>query len=151
MKILKISNKKDNKFLRKKTAPFDFNSMTKDELRILINDMKETMRSAEGVGLSANQVGVDASFFVAEVEDKFYAIFNPEIVKTSTDTEPLEQGCLSVSDKRVDVTRPYQITLKGFDKNKKRLRIKAWGFLAHVFQHEVDHLNGKLITDYSKK
>ena len=148
MKILKISNKKDNKFLRKKTAPFDFNSMTKDELRILINDMKETMRSAEGVGLSANQVGVDASFFVAEVEDKFYAIFNPEIVKTSTDTEPLEQGCLSVSDKRVDVTRPYQITLKGFDKNKKRLRIKAWGFLAHVFQHEVDHLNGKLITDY---
>ena len=148
MKILKISNKKDNKFLRKKTAPFDFNSMTKDELRILINDMKETMRSAEGVGLSANQVGVDASFFVAEVEGKFYAIFNPEIVKTSTDTEPLEQGCLSVSDKRVDVTRPYQITLKGFDKNKKRLRIKAWGFLAHVFQHEVDHLNGKLITDY---
>ena len=148
MKILKISNKKDNKFLRKKTAPFDFNSMTKDELRILINDMKETMRSAEGVGLSANQVGVDASFFVAEVEDKFYAIFNPEIVKTSTDTEPLEQGCLSVSDKRVDVTRPYQITLKGFDKNKKRLRIKAWGFLAHVFQQEVDHLNGKLITDY---
>jgi len=148
MKILKISNKKDNKFLRKKTAPFDFNSMTKDELRILINDMKETMRSAEGVGLSELKSKVDASFFVAEVEDKFYAIFNPEIVKTSTDTEPLEQGCLSVSDKRVDVTRPYQITLKGFDKNKKRLRLKAWGFLAHVFQHEVDHLNGKLITDY---
>ncbi len=148
MRILRISNKKDNKFLRKKTAAFDFDSMKKSELRVLLGDMKQTMRDAEGVGLAANQVGIDAAFFVAEVENKFYAIFNPEIVKSSKETDILEQGCLSVPEKRVEVTRPVEIVLKGFDKNGKRLKIRAWGFLAQVFQHEVDHLNGTLIIDH---
>ena len=151
MRILKVNNKKDNKFLRKKTAAFDFGSMTKAELRTLIAEMKKTMHDAEGVGLSANQVGIDASFFVAEFENKFYAIFNPEIIKFSKETDVLEQGCLSVPDKRVEVTRPFEVVLKGFDKNEKRLKIRAWGFLAQVFQHEVDHLNSVLITDYGRR
>ena len=151
MRILTINDKKDNKFLRKKTSAFDFNSMSKDELRNLINDMKKTMKDADGMGLAANQVGLDFSMFIAEVDDKFYAIFNPEITKTSEGTEFLEQGCLSVPDDRLEVTRPSEITLKGFDRNGKRVKIKAWGFLAQVLQHEVDHLNGKLIIDYVKR
>ena len=149
-KILKTDNKKDNKFLRKKTAPFDFDAYGKDELRELINDMKKTMRGANGTGLAANQVGINARLFIVEFDDKFYAIFNPEIVRESKTKSSLEEGCLSIPEDWIEVMRPEEIVLKGFDRNGKRVKIKAWGLLAHVFQHEVDHLNGKLIIDYKK-
>jgi len=151
MRILTIQNKKDAKFLKKKTKDFDFSSMSKKELRDLVADMKKTMLDADGVGLAANQVGINARFFVAEMDNKFYAIFNPEILKTSDMKSTLEQGCLSVPDKKIEVERPAEIVLKGFDKNGKTLKIRAWGLLAQIFQHEVDHLNGKIITDYAKK
>jgi len=151
MRILKISNKKDNKFLRKKTVPFDFDSMGKEEIRKLIRDMKKVMIEADGVGLAANQIGIQKRFFVVDLEGKFYAIFNPEVTKESKTKEILEQGCLSVPEEKVEVERPSEIVLKGYDRNGKRIKIKAWGMLAHIFQHEVDHLNGKLITDYKKK
>lgn len=150
MKILTIDNKKDKKFLKKKTSLFDFNSMDKKEIRELVADMKEIMNEADGIGLAANQIGIHQSFFVADIDGKFYAIFNPEITKQSKATEVLEQGCLSVPDERIEVERPSQIVLKGYNRNGKRIKIRAWGMLAHIFQHEVDHLNGKLITDYRK-
>ena len=81
MKILTIDDKKDNKFLRNKTKSFDFKSISKDELRKTIQDMRTAMKEIDGVGLSANQVGIDASFFVAEFGGKFYSIFNPEIIR----------------------------------------------------------------------
>jgi len=150
MRILTIENKKDNKFLRKATSLFDFDSMSKDEIRKLIRDMKGIMNEADGIGLAANQIGIQKRFFIADLDGKFYAIFNPEIVKESKTTESLEQGCLSVPEKRIEIERPSEIVLKGYNRNGKRIKIKAWGMLAHVFQHEVDHLNGKLITDYKK-
>lgn len=151
MKILTINNKKDNKFLRKKTALFDFDAYSKDELRKLINDMKSTMRNANGVGLAANQVGINERFFIVEFEDKFYAIFNPEIVKFSKKKNSFEEGCLSIPEEYGELERPSEITIKGFDRNGKRIKMRIWGHLAQIFQHEVDHLDGKLFIDKVNK
>jgi len=114
------------------------------------------MRVARGIGLSANQIGLSDRLFVAEVPDqdgvlKFYAIFNPVIEKYSKDYDFLEEGCLSVPGSYGEVKRSLEVVLKGLDKNGKAIKIKAWGLLAHVFQHEVDHLDGKLFIDKAKE
>ena len=163
MKVLTIENKKEEKFLRKKAADFDFSTLstssglkfTKKELNRLTKDMRETMKEEIGIGLSANQVGLDMQLFVAEIplEDrtmKFYSIFNPKITKTSKETSILEEGCLSVPGFYGTVERPAKITLEGFDKNGRKVKIKAAGLTARVFQHEVDHLNGILFIDKAK-
>lgn len=150
--ILIIDNKKDEKFLRSKTANFDFDKFTKKEINELVIRMRKEMTVAMGVGLSANQIGLNLKMFVAEVpaqngKTKFYAVFNPKIIKIETDKTSLEEGCLSVPLTYGDVERPEKITLTGQDKNGKVVKIKAWGFLARVFQHEMDHLEGKLFID----
>jgi peptide deformylase len=152
-----VGDKKEEKFLRKKTANFDFKDFTKKEIAELVSRMRRIMRVANGVGLSANQIGLNLNMFVAEVPDvddggmKFYAIFNPKIEKKSEDTAILEEGCLSIPGKWGYVPRAERVTLTGFDKNGKSIKIKAWGLLAHVFQHETDHLQGKLFIDRTKK
>jgi peptide deformylase len=162
MRVLTIENKKDEKFLRKKTADFDFKKYKKQEIRELIKTMRQTMREAHGIGLSANQIGLDLNFFVAEIPtinvsqrvhqrqsatSKFYAVFNPKITRASKEKTNLEEGCLSVPNTYGMVERPEKITFGGFDQNAKKLKIKAWGLLARVLQHEVDHLNGILFVD----
>jgi len=157
-----IENKKDEKFLRKKTAAFDFTKYKKSEIRELIKIMREFMKEVHGIGLSANQIGLDLNFFVAEIPtisvdrrsnqyrsaaSKFYAIFNPKIIKASKEKTTQEEGCLSIPNTYGMVERPEKIVLTGFDLNGKKLKIKAWGLLARVFQHEVDHLNGVLFID----
>ena len=112
--------------------------------------MRAIMKKAQGVGLSANQVGLDSNFFIAEVNGKFYSIFNPKLEKISEETEIMDEGCLSIPETFGDVERPSKATLSGFDINGKKIKIKAWGLLARVFQHEVDHLNGKLFIDKAK-
>ncbi len=147
-KVLIVDNKKDEKFLRRPAADFDFGKYTKKEINELIKTMKITMEKADGIGLSANQVGLNLRFFVAKVENKFYAVFNPQILKKSSSTIYAEEGCLSIPDNYGEVLRPEKVTLTGYDKNGKKIKIKAWGMLARVFQHEVDHLDGKLFTDH---
>jgi peptide deformylase len=154
--ILKISNKKNEKFLREKTAKFDFKKYSKKDTRGVVRAMREIMKKADGVGLSANQVGLPLRFFVAQVPDsngkpKFYAIFNPEITKISKEVEIIEEGCLSVPETWGPVERHYRLTLTGQDMNGKKIKINAWGLLARVFQHEVDHLNGGLFIDRTKE
>ena len=151
-----INEKKEEKFLRKKTADFDFKKFTKKEIANLLVNMRRIMRKANGVGLSANQIGLNLNMFVAEVPDaegvtKFYAIFNPKIEKKSGEIVTLEEGCLSVPGRWGHVPRAERVTLVGFDKNQKPVKIKAWGLLAQVFQHETDHLQGKLFIDRTKK
>ena len=153
-KILTIANKKEEHFLRKKTADFEFQKNQK-EVQELIRVMKEAMRKAHGIGLSANQIGLPHSVFIAEIPDqagglKFYAVFNPKIKKTSGEKADFEEGCLSVPNIFGPVERPEKITISGFDKSGKPVNIKAWGLLARVFQHEIDHLNGKLFIDKAK-
>ncbi len=153
--ILLITDKKEETFLRGKTVPFNFTAHPFKEVQTLVKSMRETMKSADGVGLSANQIGLTYRMFVAQVPDsqgqvKFYAIFNPEIIKQSKESETIDEGCLSVPLKFGPVERHYRVTLTGFDMRGKKLKINAWGLLARVFQHEVDHLNGKLFVDKTK-
>jgi peptide deformylase len=153
--ILIVTEKKEQKFLRKKAAEFDFKKFTKKEINELLARMRRIMHEANGIGLSANQIGLDLRMFVAEVPDhegnpKFYAVFNPKIEKTGDKETIYEEGCLSVPGKWGDVKRPEKIVLIGTDRQGKPARIKAWGLLARVFQHEMDHLNGKLFIDRTK-
>ncbi len=156
MSILTISNKKEEAKLRQKTVPLIFKDHTRKEIQELINKMRKIMIEANGIGLAANQIGLNLQMFVARAPDndgkmKFYSIFNPIITKTSKETLILTEGCLSVPGLIGDVERAPKIMLSGFDKLGKPIKIKAWGLLAHIFQHEVDHLNGIVFIDKAKK
>lgn len=169
IKIWTIDDKKEEKFLRQRTIDFDFSKFSKKEINELIEKMKKAMIEANGIGLAANQIGLNFKVFVAQIpkiefdnygestkhllpaQEKFYAIFNPEIIKSSKEKSIAEEGCLSVPGGYFgEVERPEKITLVGQDKNGKRIKIKAWGLLARVFQHEIDHLNGILYIDKAK-
>lgn len=145
--IWTIDNKSEAKILRKKMAYFDFSKHSKKEIQELIRKMREAMKKANGVGLSANQIGLDMHVFVAQVEGKFYSIFNSKITKISEEKNQVEEGCLSVPEVFGEVSRPAKVALEGFDKNNRKVKIKAWGLLARVFQHESDHLNGIVFID----
>jgi peptide deformylase len=164
--IYVISSKKEEQFLRAATKPFSFSSRsepimdgktwTKKETNDLISRMRKIMKRANGVGLSANQIGLPYQLFVAGIHDqqgnfKFYAVFNPKIEKSNGPAVLFEEGCLSIPGAYGHVSRAKQVVLSGFDKTGKPLKIKAWGLLAIVFQHETDHLNGKLFTDRAKE
>lgn len=114
------------------------------------------MKETNGVGLSANQIGLPWRLFVAQVPDKqgkqkFYTIFNPQIIKSSKEKDILEEGCLSVPNHWGPVERHSKIIISGFNERGKKIKIKAWGILARVFQHEIDHLNGILFIDKTVK
>ena len=154
--ILTVKNKKDEKFLRRRADDFDFNRFSKKEVGELVAKMRKIMHHAQGIGLSANQIGLNMRLFVAEVPDekrkglKFYAVFNPKIEKLDGKTYVLSEGCLSIPLTYGDVERPERIVLLGYDRNNQPIKIKAWGLLARVFQHEMDHLNGMLFIDKAK-
>ncbi len=145
--IWTINDKNETKLLRKKMANFDFSKFSKKEVRELVKRMREDMKKANGIGLSANQIGLDMHVFVAQAEGKFYSVFNSKITKSSDEAVNMEEGCLSVPEVFGEVRRPARVIVEGQDKNGKKIKIKAWGLLARIFQHELDHLNGKLFID----
>lgn len=126
-----------------------------DKLKVLMDDMVETMRTAKGVGLAAPQVGVLQRVIVIEIPEdedesgsgRLYAVANPEIVRTSDEIADGVEGCLSIPGYVGEVARHETITIKGQDFRGRNVRIKAQGFLARVFQHEIDHLEGVLFID----
>ncbi|MDQ3981237.1 MAG: peptide deformylase [Actinomycetota bacterium] len=120
-----------------------------DVHRRLVADMLETMRSAPGVGLAGPQVGVLERVFVWEVEGRHGAVFNPVIVKRSPETAGGEEGCLSIPGLTYDVERHASVAIEGIDEQGRQLSIDAGDdeFLARVFQHEIDHLDGVLFLD----
>ncbi|TSC60285.1 MAG: polypeptide deformylase [Parcubacteria group bacterium LiPW_15] len=154
--IWKLADKKEEKLLREKAVPFDFNSMSRKEIQEMVTKMRKMMKEANGVGLAANQVGLPFHMFVAEVPDeksggkKFYALFNSKVERNGKETNKVEEGCLSVPLTYGEVERPSRVTLTGQDKTGKLVKIKAWGLLARVFQHETDHLNGIVFIDRAK-
>ncbi|MEK7463386.1 MAG: peptide deformylase [Patescibacteria group bacterium] len=148
--IYTINNKEQEKFLRCKASDFDFSKHDKKEIREIIKNMRLEMAKAIGIGLSANQLGMNMRLFIAKASGKQYAIFNPIITKFSKETISMEEGCLSVPEIFGAVERPEKITLEGFDTGGKKIKIKAWGLLARIFQHETDHLNGILFIDKAK-
>ncbi len=125
------------------------------KLQTLIDDMVETMRVAPGVGLAAPQVDVSLRVIVVEfgdeedetVEPSLYTVVNPEIVRPSRDTVIGTEGCLSIPMLVGDVERSESVTVKGFSRRGQPMKLKAKGWLARIFLHEVDHLNGVLFTD----
>jgi peptide deformylase len=120
----------------------------------LAQQMLETMRNAKGVGLAAPQVGVLQRLFVVELPEdeendlprETYILFNPEIVK-GTGEDIGYEGCLSIPGYIGEVVRQEQITIKGLNEKGRPVRYKLEGYLARVFQHELDHLDGVLYTD----
>jgi peptide deformylase len=122
-----------------------------DELLRLVEDMHETMRAYNGVGLAGNQIGVLQRVAVVDVplegdERVKLALVNPEIVERSG-SEAGEEGCLSIPGVYEDVTRALKIKVKAQDETGKRYVIEAEGYLARAIQHELDHLDGVLFVD----
>ena len=119
-----------------------------DALHILIQAMYETLENAEGIGLAAPQVGVDKRFFIVSLPDGTKREFiNPEITGFSVETNPYEEGCLSVPGVYHDVVRPSKVIVKAQDANGVEFTLKASGLMARVIQHEYDHLDGVLFVD----
>jgi peptide deformylase len=141
------------------------------EMQALIDDMIETMREAPGVGLAAPQVGVGMQVIVVEYAEgsknadaeadadadaepkppKLYAVVNPKITRHSKETELGNEGCLSIPEYMGQIERYSTVTLRGLDRHGKSFKIKAKGWLARIFQHEIDHINGVLFIDRTEK
>ena len=151
LEILTVDNPEQLKILRSKSRNVQ---RVTPKLASFAQRMLETMRVANGVGLAAPQVGVLQRFFVVELPEdeennlpaETYILFNPEIVKGRGEQIGTE-GCLSIPGYIGEVARQEQITVKGLDERGQPVRFKAKGYLARVFQHEIDHLDGVLFTD----
>ena len=125
------------------------------ELQTLVDDMVETMRVAPGVGLAAPQVDVPLRVIVVEFGDeadesvplKLFIVVNPEITRFSKEQVTATEGCLSIPDFVGDVDRSVSVVVKGMNRRGQPMRIKSSGWLARIFQHEVDHINGILFID----
>ena len=124
-----------------------------DELRALMDDMLETMYEAPGIGLAAIQIGVPKRVIVMDIagpdEEKAPRYFvNPEIVWSSEDTAPYEEGCLSIPDIYDEVERPARVKLKYLNYQGEEVVEDADGLFAVCIQHEMDHLEGVLFIDH---
>ena len=115
--------------------------------RMLIAAMFETMIACKGVGLAAPQVGINEQIFVVDTGKEVFAAVNPKIIKTAG-SEVMEEGCLSIPRVLVDIKRAKTVWVEFTDGENQRVRAKLNGLVAKVFQHEYDHLQGKLILDY---
>ena len=128
----------------------------------LIEDMIETMRAADGIGLAAVQVGVPERIIVIELpvvsegaeggsqepsETELYVLINPQLIEMSDELVEGVEGCLSVPGWVGEVERRQAVTVEGLDRKGERIRIHAEGLLARVFQHEIDHCQGVLFID----
>ena len=119
-------------------------------VRSLIEQMKEVVRQNNGVGLAAIQIGEPTRIIICEIDDKFYTFINPEIIKFFPETSVMEEGCLSLPNIYGEVERPKKISLKAINFDGKKIKMKAFGLLARVIQHELDHLDGVLFIDKAK-
>jgi peptide deformylase len=130
--------------LREDTEPVtDFGA----EFQKLVDDMFETMYAAKGIGLAAPQVGRRERVAVVDVEGARYVIANPEITEEEG-VQKGEEGCLSIPDVYADVERAMRIVVKAVDRHGKPFEVDAQELLARCFQHEIDHLHGKLFLDH---
>jgi peptide deformylase len=154
LEIYVVDNLEQSQVLRTKSRKVQ--KVTR-QLVDLAYQMLETMYQAEGVGLAAPQVGVLQRLFVAELPEdpedpddelrgRPFILFNPEIIKSQGEQVGLE-GCLSIPGWVGEVARYEQVTVQGLDEQGKKVRYKVDGYLARVFQHEMDHLDGVLFTD----
>jgi peptide deformylase len=151
MKLIKAPDE----FLEKQVKKFDFNTMDPGEIS---KNMIDIMHKYKGIGLAANQVGVDAQIFVMGEKDPM-TVINPIVTEVNTEKVEMEEGCLSFPGLYMKVSRPSVVSVQYLDIEQKECIIKLEGFHARVFLHEYDHLQGitfdqrvsKLRLDMAKK
>ncbi|MFH1458019.1 MAG: peptide deformylase [Candidatus Omnitrophota bacterium] len=130
--------------LRKKAKPV--RKITQEHKDIL-GQMARLMYESSGIGLAAAQVGLEESMIVADIGSGLYKLINPVVVRKEG-TQILEEGCLSVPGVCIKVKRAKKVLIEALEENSRPVSIEAEGLLACVFQHEIDHLKGRLIVDY---
>ena len=157
MSLLKIA-RLGHPAIRRSSRPVPIDEINSKDFQKLIDDMVETMRDADGVGIAAPQVHKPKQVIVIEVSKDnprypqqdtvpLTVIINPQIVIHGSETDEMWEGCLSVPDLRGRVSRYTTLTLAGINRHGKSVQIEARGFFARVIQHEVDHLKGKVFLD----
>ncbi len=141
---LRILRYEGDEILRKKSREVP---LVNDRIRMLMDDMVETMYEYEGVGLAAPQVGILKRVIVIDVEDgNVYKMANPKLL-TKGGEQSAQEGCLSVPEKKGVVSRPMKVTVEYTNENNEVKKLEAEGLLARAICHEIDHLNGVLFID----
>ena len=138
-----------DKRLKQRSSPVD---IVDDKIRLIVNDMFETMYAADGLGLAAIQIGIPIRIIVADVNNKNekpnpLCLINPEILQISSNTMLHEEGCLSLPEQFERVERPSTVKIQYLDNEGKSCEIEATGVLSVGLQHEIDHLEGTLFVD----
>jgi peptide deformylase len=139
-----IIKKYPDKLLRKQCESIE--EITEKEIK-LFRDMLFTMKHFAGIGLAAPQIGIDRKMIVAEVDNRIIKLANPQIVGMRG-VDSMAEGCLSVPDVTVEIQRSDEVIVRGLDDKGNIVEMRMEGLLARVIQHEIDHLNGRLIIDY---
>ena len=134
-----------DEILRKKSKKVE---VIDDKIKELIQDMKDTLRKYNGIGLAAVQVGILKQIVIIQedVDKPLYVLINPEIISTSG-TQTVDEGCLSFPNKFAKIERPEKVKIRALDENGKTIEIKAKELLAQAISHELDHLNGEVFID----
>jgi peptide deformylase len=133
----------DDEILRKKSKKVE---VINERVRTLIEDMKETMYAADGVGLAAPQVGILKRIAVVDVGEGLVTVINPEIIEKNGSCVDVE-GCLSLPGRQGEVERPESIKVKALNEEGNEVVIAAEGLFARALCHEIDHLDGVLFID----
>jgi peptide deformylase len=154
MEILEVPDPR----LRRVAAPVD---AVDDSVRVLIDDMFDTMYEAHGIGLAATQVGVEQRVLVIDLQERAddadpeapvvrnpQAFINPEILSVSDELSVYNEGCLSIPEQYADVERPARCRVQWLDRDGQRHEQELDGMMATAMQHEIDHLNGVLFIDH---
>jgi len=138
----------DLDFLRKKSKTV---IVIDDELRELVSNMVETMEAHNGVGISAPQVGLLKKIIIVKPENDIFVFINPSITSYNSNMISMEEGCLSIPNYSRVVSRFSNIKIEALDLSGSKIKMGLSGLFARIFQHELDHLNGILISDKSNK
>jgi len=134
------------KILRRKASEVRLDEIN-DNLRNILSEMAHLMYKSKGIGLAAQQAGIDKAIVVIDVGSGLYKLINPRIVSRSG-LQIIEEGCLSIPGVSVKVKRAESVVVYALNEYGASIEIKAEGLLACALQHEIDHLNGRLIIDY---
>jgi peptide deformylase len=137
-----------NQILNRSCRTADFENINRNHW--LCQEMIQFMKSQQGIGLSANQIGMNLRLFVMQIEDRTRFCFNPEILDQGTESAVMAEGCLSFAGKQCTLQRPERIRVRYQDHRGFWITEELTGLESRCFQHELDHLNGITMWDRQK-